>query len=326
MLPSGACPCKLSPVQIHHVMNHLPVHWPGPEVLAQLRSWGFDANMPEVKAFYSLRLAGQDKTGLELVANQAYGPHSRQRMDVYLPQTPGNNRPVLLFLHGGGFIRGDKSDRANLGWWGARQGFVTVLANYRLAPEVQWPSGAEDVVAACQHLRQRCESFGGDPGSIVLAGESAGAAHVAAAVLIRSFQPEDWKIAGAFLLSGPYDAQLEHMARGPLGIPTPDPRNDAYFGAERADWPAASILERIDAKPFPLVVATTARDLPQMQVQAGALFSRLVTQHGFQPDWLVVPEHNHFSAVAALGTEDETLASPLAEFVRFCASQRALQA
>nr|WP_315226725.1 alpha/beta hydrolase [uncultured Limnohabitans sp.] len=299
---------------------------PAPEVLAQLRSWGNRASMPEVKAFYSSHLAGQDRTGLELAADQPYGPHPRQRMDVYFPQTPGSNRPVLLFLHGGGFIRGDKADRANVGWWGARQGFVTVLANYRLAPEAQWPSGAEDVVAACQHLRALCSSFGGDPKAIVLAGESAGAAHVAAAVLIRSFQPLNWQIAGAFLLSGPYDAQLEHMARGPLGIATPDPRNDAYFGAERSDWAAASIVERVDAAPFPIVVCTAERDLPQMQVQAGALFSRLVTRHGFQPDWLVLPEHNHFSAAAALGSEDKSLARPLTEFVTSCAARSAVQA
>lgn len=263
----------------------------------------------------------QDHTGLEVVRDQAYGAHPRQQMDIYFPQSPGSNRPVLLFLHGGGFIRGDKADRANVGWWGARQGFVTVLANYRLAPDVRWPAGAEDVVAACQQMRMLCSRFGADPQGIVLAGESAGAAHVAATVLIRAFQPHDWKIAGAFLLSGPYDARLEHMARDALGIPTPDPRNDAYFGTAQPDWAAVSVIERIDATPFPIVVGMTERDLPQMQVQAGALFSRLVTQHGFQPRFLVLPEHNHFSAAAALGTEDESLAKPLAEFVKSCASQ-----
>ncbi|WP_310646597.1 alpha/beta hydrolase [Limnohabitans sp.] len=307
-------------------MSHQPAEGPAPEVLAQLRSWGTHASMPEVKAFYSQRVAQQDRSGLELLADQPYGTHPRQRMDVYVPQAPGHNRPVLLFLHGGGFIRGDKADRANVGWWGARQGFVTVLANYRLAPEVQWPSGAEDVVAACQRVQALCSSFGADPRALVLAGESAGAAHVAAASLIRSFQPQSWNIAGAFLLSGPYDAQLERMARGTLGIPTPDPRNDAYFGTERPDWAAASIVECVDAAPFPIVVGTAERDLPQMQVQAGALFSRLVTRHGFQPDWLVLPEHNHFSAAAALGTEDPSLAKPLAEFVRSCAARSAAQA
>jgi acetyl esterase/lipase len=307
-------------------MSHHITQGPAPEVLAQLRSWGWRANMPEVKAFYSQRLIAQDRTGLELAADQPYGPHPRQRMDVYFPQGPDRQRPVLLFLHGGGFIRGDKADRANVGWWGARQGFVTVLANYQLAPEAQWPSGAHDVVAACQCLRELCPTFGGDPKAIVLAGESAGAAHVAAAVLIRSFQPLNWTIAGAFLLSGPYDAQLEHLARGPLGIPTPDPRNDAYFGAERTNWAAASIVEGIDVAPFPLVVGLCERDLPHMQVQAGALFSRLVKQHGFQPYWLVLPEHNHFSAAAAVGTEDDSLARPLAEFVRSCAERGAVQA
>lgn len=302
-------------------MNNSPINGPSPEVLAQLRNWGSKANMPEVKAFYSPRLASQDNSGLRLVSDQAYGEHPRQRMDVYFPENSERDRPVLLFLHGGGFIRGDKADRANIGWWGARQGFVTALANYRLAPEAQWPSGAHDVVAACQYLMEFSSGYGGNPKSMVLAGESAGAAHVAAAVLIQAFQKPKLQIAGAFLLSGPYDAQLERMARGPLSIPTPDPRNDAYFGTERANWADSSIIECVDAAPFPLVIGLAEHDLPQMQVQAGALFSRLVTRHGFQPDWLVVPEHNHFSAAAALGTEDESLAAPFANFVRSCAAK-----
>ena len=302
-------------------MEQYPNNGPSPEVLAQLRGWGSNANMPEVKSFYSQRLASQDRSGLRLVSDQAYGEHPRQRMDVYFPDNSGSDRPMLIFLHGGGFIRGDKADRANVGWWGARQGFVTALANYRLAPEAQWPSGAHDVVAACHRLQELSSGFGGDPKSIVLAGESAGAAHVAAAVLIQAFQKPKLQIAGAFLLSGPYDAQLERMARGPLGIPTPDPRNDAYFGTERSDWAATSIIECVDVAPFPLVVGLAEHDLPQMQVQAGALFSRLVTRHGFQPNWLVVPEHNHFSGAAALGTEDESLATPLANFVRSCATK-----
>ncbi len=292
---------------------------PAPDVLAQLRAWGSAATVPEVKAFYAPRLASQDRGGVTLQADLAYGPHARHRVDVYHPDGDASGRPVLLFLHGGGFIRGDKSDRANLGWWGARQGFLTAVANYRLAPEATWPAGGEDVARAWQWLREHAARFGGDPRVIVLAGESAGAAHVAAAAFIRALQPPGWQVAGAFLLSGPYDARMERLARTPLGIPTPDPRNDAYFGAERADWREASILERIDTPPFPVVVAMTERDLPHMQVQAGALFHRLVTAHGYQPQWQVLPEHNHFSPSSSLGTEDETLAAPLAAFVRACA-------
>ncbi len=274
--------------------------------------------MPEVKAFYAQRLATQDRSGVTLVADQAYGPHTRHRVDIYHPASPGTGRPVLLFLHGGGFIRGDKSDRANLGWWGAQQGFVTALINYRLAPEAQWPAGGEDVALAWQWLRTHCEQLGGNPRAIVLAGESAGAAHVAAASFIRALQPADWEVAGAFLLSGPYDARMERLAREALGIPTPDPRNDAYFGSDRPDWKEASILERIDTPPFPVAVTVTERDLPHMQVQAGALFHRLVTAHGYRPQWRVLREHNHFSPGCAVGTEDQSLAAPLAAFVRSC--------
>ncbi|MDH4377053.1 MAG: alpha/beta hydrolase [Ramlibacter sp.] len=296
-----------------------PGSGPGPQALAQLRAWGSSATPPEVKAFYAPRLATQDRSGVTLVADQAYGPHARHRLDVYHPEGDGTDRPVLLFAHGGGFIRGDKSDRANLGWWGAQQGFVTALLNYRLAPEAMWPAGGEDVAAAWQWLRGHAARSGGDPRAIVLAGESAGAAHVAAAAFIRALQPADWQIAGAFLMSGPYDARMERLSRDALGIATPDPRNDAYFGAERADWSEASILTRIDAAPFPVWVGMTERDLPNMQVQAGALFHRLVTHHGYQPQWQVLAEHNHFSPSASLGTEDETLAAPLAAFVRTCA-------
>ena len=300
-------------------MTNTPLQGPGPEALAQLRAWGASATMPEVKAFYAPRQAAQDRSGVTLAADQSYGPHARHRVDIYHPDAPGTGRPVLLFLHGGGFIRGDKSDRANLGWWGAKQGFVTALINYRLAPEAQWPAGGEDVAAAWQWLHANALRFGGDPHAIVLAGESAGAAHVAAATFIRALQPPGWEIAGAFLMSGPYDARMERLARGPLGIPTPDPRNDAYFGAERTDWSEASILARIDAAPLPVLVAITERDMPHMLVQAGALFHQLVSGHGYQPKWQVLREHNHFSPVSSLGTEDQSLASPLADFVRTCA-------
>lgn len=108
-----------------------------------------------------------------ILTDLAYGPHARHRLDVHLP--PGaSGAPVLVFFHGGGVVRGDKRDRAHVGAWGASQGFVTVLANYRLAPECRWPSGPENVVAAWQAVRVQARDWGGDPDRIVLIGESAG--------------------------------------------------------------------------------------------------------------------------------------------------------
>lgn len=286
-------------------------------IAAQLRALGTGFNLPQVQALYAPLLAEQPREGVQCLTDLPYGPHARHRLDVYTPTAPGPH-PVLVWLHGGGFIRGDKAQRANIGWWGARQGFVTVLPNYRLAPESTWPSGPQDVVAVWQWLQDQATRLGGEPRHTVLAGESAGAAHVAAATLMRRFQPADWQLAGAALFSGPYHARLEGLARPQFGIDSPDPRNEAYFGTDTGTWAEASIALQVDASPLPLWISFAERDLLQMQVQAGELFARLVGEHGFAPELRLVREHNHFSGGFSFGTGDTSVSEPLADFVRRC--------
>ncbi len=288
---------------------------------ARLRELGAGFNLPEVQALYAPLLAAQPRDGVTLDADLAYGAHARHRLDLYRPAAaPGSAQtpcPVLVFVHGGGFVRGDKSHKANVGWCFARQGMVTVLPNYRLAPESQWPSGPQDVAAVVHWLRSNAAGFGGDPDRIVLVGESAGAAHVAAATLMRRFGLDrNAGVRAAVLLSGPYDARLERLARTQFGNPTPDPRNDAYFGTDDAQaLAAASIVDLVDAAPLPLLISFAERDLLPMQVQAGALFARLVGQHGFAPELMCVRDHNHFSQTSAINTGDTRLSDALRAFV-----------
>jgi acetyl esterase len=290
-----------------------------PALAAALRDLGPTLDLSAVHALYELSLLQQPRDGVTVYADEPYGPAPRQRLDVYTPaQRRGQPVPVLVWMHGGGFVRGDKQQRANIGYWGARAGLVTVLPNYRLAPAHRWPSGAEDVVAVWQWLTAHTLRFGGDAERIVLAGESAGAAHVAAATLMRRFQPANWRVAGAALLSGPYNARLEGLARVQFGIATPDPRNEAYFGPERSAWDAASIVDHVDAAPFPLWIGFAERDLVQMHVQAGELFARLVSRHGFAPELRMLREHNHFSSGYSIGTEDTSVSQALLDFIRSC--------
>jgi acetyl esterase len=288
-------------------------------IASQLRALGPGATLPEVQALYTQAHAAQDRVGVSVSLDCVYGPHERHRVDIYAPSgTKASGRPLLVWLHGGGFIRGDKSARSHIGWWGARQGWCVALPNYRLAPESRWPCGPEDVVHLWCWLQAEAGRRGFDPRCIVLAGESAGAAHVAAAVLMRRFQPKGWAPAGAVLMSGPYHARLEGLARNTFGITTPDPRNDAYFGSDSGDLYAASIVEQVDADPLPLLISYAERDLLQMQVQAGELFARLVTQHGFEPELHVIREHNHFSGGFSIGTPDDSVSGLLAQFVQRC--------
>ena len=92
--------------------------------------------------------------GVDIVRDARYGPHERHRLDVFRP-AEGRDLPVVVFVHGGGFVAGDKSTAGtpyydNVGLWAARSGMVGVTMNYRLAPEHRWPSGAQDVGAAVQ--------------------------------------------------------------------------------------------------------------------------------------------------------------------------------
>ncbi len=284
------------------------------EFTASLRETA--TNQPAVAQLYAPLLQKQSRDGVICEPELAYGDHLRHRLDLYKPATGVGPWPVVVFLHGGGFIRGSKENRANLGVFLAQQGFIAVLPNYRLAPECVWPCGAEDVIAVWQWVHTHAARWGADPARTVLAGESAGAAHVAAATLRSEFHPPHWAIAGAVLLSGPYNIRLEGMTPTQLKIPTPDPRNESYFGSDRTRWDACSTVDHVTAKPFPLLIGFTELDLIQMQVQAGELFARLVSQHGFQPDLIRVAHHNHFSQSYSLGTGDTSLSEPLLKFLR----------
>ncbi|MUI11668.1 alpha/beta hydrolase fold domain-containing protein [Massilia dura] len=268
------------------------------------------------KNLYAPLLANAPRGG-EVLRDIAYGDDERHRLDVYLPLGGVDKAPVVIFLHGGGFIRGDKADRAAVGDYFSRHGVLAVLPNYRLGPRHRWPAGAEDAAAVLAWARAHAAAHGGDPDHIVMAGESAGAAHVAAATLVRRFHPaEGLRIAGAFLASGVYNAELELLARSQLNIATPDPRNEAYFGTDFTAYRAMSTVALADAAPFPLAISYAELDPVQMQAQAGELFATLVTRHGFQPKISVVRNHNHLTQVYAINSGDDALAGPLLAFVR----------
>ena len=119
------------------------------------------------------------KAGIAVTRDIAYGSHARQVLDCFGPRA----RPcsVVVFVHGGAFVRGDKRLSSevydNVLYWFARQGFIGINIEYRLAPESQWPGGADDLALAIAWARAN-EPQGGDPGPIFAIGHSAGDTHV----------------------------------------------------------------------------------------------------------------------------------------------------
>jgi acetyl esterase len=286
---------------------------------ARIRARGAVLDMPFTQSLYKPLLDRQPREGVQVTHDICYGRDERHRLDVYRPAADqAIPRALMILMPGGGFVRGDKAERENFGQRFARAGIVTAVANYRLAPAHRWPAGAEDVIAVYRWMRQNADQFGIDPRRIFLAGESAGAAHVAAATLLRRFHPPGGLIiAGTVLISGVYNVHLERLARSQFGVPTPDPRNEAYFGPEFERYPSMSTVELIDAPPAaPLLITYAELDLLGMQVQAGELFARLVTRHGYSPELRVIRGHNHLTQVYAVNTGDESLTAPLLEFLQ----------
>jgi triacylglycerol lipase len=288
-----------------------------PQFATRIRALGPVLDMQLVYDLYAPLLAEQSFEGTNVTTDIAYGSDERHRLDIYVPEAPQSPAlPVIVSLHGGGFIRGDKQDRANMGLRLARAGFVVVVPNYRLGPQHHWPAGAEDAAAVLHWLQGNAHQWGGDSSRIFLSGESAGAAHVAAATLIRRFHPPSGlNIAGAILISGVYNVQLELLARAQFGVPSPDPRNEPYFGSDFARYPSMSTVELIDALPFPLMISYAELDMLPMQVQAGELFARLVVRHGFQPELKVIAGHNHLTQIYSVNTGDDSLIEPMLGFI-----------
>lgn len=139
--------------------------------------------------------------------NLAYGAEPRQKLDVYAPQKAAN-QPVVIFWYGGSWQKGNKSNYRFVGNALAKLGFVAVLPDYRLYPQVKFPLFDEDGAHAVAWVEQHAQEFGGDPRRIVLMGHSAGG-HTAAFLafnhaFLERFGASSKNIVGLIGLSGPY--------------------------------------------------------------------------------------------------------------------------
>lgn len=106
-------------------------------------------------------------------SNEFSKNESSLALDIY--PTEGAANPVVIFVHGGGWIRGDKSlvDLKPAAF--NRHGYVFVSINYRLIPEVGIRQQLEDVAHSISWIHQNISRFGGDPNRLFLLGHSAGA-------------------------------------------------------------------------------------------------------------------------------------------------------
>jgi triacylglycerol lipase len=279
-----------------------------------LERLGRDLNpemMKATQALFAARMPADPGQGTMVTRDHRYGPDERHRLDIFAPETGGPPRPVLVFVHGGGFVMGDKTSPGsplydNLGYWAAAHGLIGVTVTYRLAPQNPWPAGAEDMGRAVEWLAGAVAGHGGDPQRVFLMGQSAEAAHVASYIGGPQFHRIPGSgLAGGLLISGLYD----------IAEATPNPFQRAYYGDDPATWGQCSSLDGLVRSDVPLLLSVSEFDIDDFQRQAGLVVAAALAARGEYPRMHYLAGHNHLSSVLQIGAPGETLGPEILRFV-----------
>jgi acetyl esterase/lipase len=163
---------------------------------------------------------GFRRSNVERIADIPYLPGGvKQRLDIYRPKDrPADGCPVLLQIHGGGWMLGHKAQQAlPLMYHMAANGWICVAANYRLSPSVSFPSHLEDCKAALCWIREHGREYGMAPEFVAVTGGSAGG-HLAALMGLTANRPDlqklhpqtDTSVQACVPFYGEYDFLMAH--------------------------------------------------------------------------------------------------------------------
>jgi acetyl esterase/lipase len=161
-----------------------------------------------VRTLNVLASAGGGHTLNEAIA---YGPLDRQRLDVYTPTTPApaGGWPVVVFFYGGSWNTGERAEYRFVGSALAARGVLTLVADYRLYPEVRYPEFLNDSALALAWGLKEAASLGGNGKRVFVMGHSAGAYNAAMLALdprwLAATGHAPTELAGFIGLAGPYD-------------------------------------------------------------------------------------------------------------------------
>lgn len=282
-----------------------------PGVAEKIKAIGakFDNDiLAQTRALYAPLVKQQSAASVTVTADIAYGSDPRQKLDLYRPE--GRRLPVLVYIPGGGYVGGDKNSDGvfygNLGVYFARHGYLTIVANYRLAPAHPWPAGAQDVAGAIAWAKKEAEGHGGDAGRLFLFGQSAGATHSASFLFDPQFHaPSGVGVTAAVLMSGGTYRLL----------PNPPPNVVAYFGADATQYEARSPLTHVGRSKVPLLLSVAEYDPGFLTAPTFELARAVSLRDGKPPQFTFMRGHNHVSTVQSLGTSQDDVGARVREFL-----------
>jgi arylformamidase len=241
----------------------------------------------------------------------AYGPDSKQKLDVYLPNR-ASHVPVIIMVHGGAWMIGDKKNsgvvKNKINYWVQQKDTILVSVNYRLVPNVTPLQQAEDVAAAIAYTQQHLAEWGGDNRKVTLMGHSAGA-HLVALLAANpgfaiNYGAQPWQ-STVVLDSAALDI-VATMQRKHYRF------YDKAFGTDMSLWNATSPFHQLNraATPMLLVCSSQRPDKPCDQAQTFATAARTM---GITAE-LLPQDKKHGAINSDLGS-DMTYTSQVDQFI-----------
>ncbi|MEL1250928.1 alpha/beta hydrolase [Aurantiacibacter gilvus] len=233
-------------------------------------------------------LVPKDSSSRAVVSDLAYGQHPRQQLDIYAPSGGAQNLPVIVFFYGGSWNSGTRHGYDFAGRALAAQGFVVVMPDYRLVPEVRYPGFVEDAALAVRWARANVADYGGDPARIVLSGHSAGAYNAAMLAYDERWLGEDRaSIRGFVGLAGPYDF-----------LPLDTDSTRAAFG-DWPDLPETQPVSWVGADDPPALLLHGADDTTVKPRNSAAL-EAVLSEAGVEARMVEYPDVDHIDILIRL--------------------------
>ena len=282
-----------------------------PEAMGDLTNRGFVTEAISivwdiVTAFDKSRVASQTMAaGVTRLEDIPYidDDTNEHMLDVYYPEGTGEKLPVIIDIHGGGLMMGDKDSNKIYCSVLAQKGYTVVCVNYRLSPDVLYPSQVQDIMAAFKWVNDNADSYNIDLDKVYVTGDSAGG-NLAYYVPLVETSPELCELYGVSpsgleidalgLVSGMYDMKTGFNA----------PLISCYFGFDYKNSPYYPYLQPEEVLPLgelpPCYMVSCSRDFLHSSAEH---FDSVLTEQGIEHvyrDWglTVNKSSGHITSVA----------------------------
>ncbi|WP_195908563.1 alpha/beta hydrolase [Novosphingobium sp. Gsoil 351] len=265
-----------------------------------LRAMGLDEALPLGAGFRPM----SSRAGTRRISRIAYAPDGeRTTLDIVAPaERPAAAMPVLIHIHGGAWLLGKRNQQAKpLLHHLARNGWLCLDINYRLAPKHRFPTMLTDVLRAIVWAKANVAQYGGDPARIALTGGSAGGHLTALGALAHDraaakpgFENEDCSVQAAVPNYGRFDFtdRLNLWGRNHASLRQWEADKIMPADVDSAGWNLASPIALVRADAPPMLVIHGAHDT-LIPVAEGAAFAMAQRDAGGSVDHIELSGGQH---------------------------------